>query len=213
MRAVRDRPSRALSARTLGALAVVGRRHRLLAQLDPREARRVPRRPRRVLEDGHGQRRVERLPLEHRPAGHDAARAPGVRPRRLLRPEPRHLLRRGDAQQRRQRRADRFALAVPHRADRRRGSSGSTSIRVRWCSRSSRSAASASCCSARRRTATRRCEGNVFGVLAMLLWWRTSCRRGTSAGTWTSPPSWRRSARSRPWPCFRWRSPTATCSG
>ena len=41
----------------------------------------------------------------------------------------------------------------------------------------------------------------------------TSCRRGTFAGTWTSPPSWRRSVRSRRWPCFRWRSPTATCSG
>ena len=46
-------------------------------------------------------------------------RAPGARARRLLRPEPRRLLRRGDAQQRRQRRADRLARAVPHRADRR----------------------------------------------------------------------------------------------
>ena len=53
------------------------------------------------------------------------------------------LLRRGDAQQRRQRRADRFARAVPHRADRARGCSRSTSIRGRWCSRSSRSAVSA----------------------------------------------------------------------
>ena len=47
-------------------------RHRLLAQLDAREACRVPGRPRRVLADGHGQRRLEPLPLEHRPAGHDA---------------------------------------------------------------------------------------------------------------------------------------------
>ena len=40
----------------------------------------------------------------------------------------------------------------------------------------------------------------------------TSCRRDTSDRTWTSRPSWRRSARSRRWPCFRWRSPTGTCS-
>ena len=39
-----------------------------------------------------------------------------------------------------------------------------------------------------------------------------ACRRGTFAGTWTSPPSCRRSVRSRRWPCFRWRSPTGTCS-
>ena len=57
-------------------------------------------------------------------------------------------------------------------------------------------------------------EGNVFGVLAMLL--LVGVRRvdaSTSAGRWTSPRSWRRSARSRPWRCCRWRSPTATCSG
>ena len=41
----------------------------------------------------------------------------------------------------------------------------------------------------------------------------TSCRPGTSAGTWTSPRSWRRSARSLPWRCCRSPSPTATCSG
>ena len=40
----------------------------------------------------------------------------------------------------------------------------------------------------------------------------TWSRRGTSAATWTSRPSWRRSARSRRSPCCRWRSPTGTCS-
>ena len=56
-------------------------------------------------------------------------------------------------------------------------------------------------------------EGNVFGLLAMLLLVAYVASTSTSARTWTSPPSWRRSVRSRPWRCFRWRSPMATCSG
>ena len=52
-------------------------RRRVLAELDARQARRVARRPRRVLAHDHGQRRLERRPVEHGPAGHAARRPPG----------------------------------------------------------------------------------------------------------------------------------------
>ena len=131
-------------------------RHRLLAELDAGQAGRVSGCPRRVLEVGHRQHRLERLPLEHRPAGDDAGRAPSAGARHLLRPEPRHLLRRRDEQQRRQRRADRFARTVLHRADRRVALQGAPQPGGAACSRSSRSAVSPWCCSAHPRTATRR---------------------------------------------------------
>ena len=181
-------PAARLSAKTLGVLAVVGVvvAFSLSSTLVKRaESPGVLVAFWRMVA---GQRRVERRTCwSTGPAGHAARRAPGARPRRLLRPEPRGVLRRGDAQQRRQRRADRLARAVPDRAGRRLAVRASTSTRARWCSRWSRSAASRSCCSARRRTATPRCEGNVFGVLAMLLLvGLRRRRRGTSAGTWTS---------------------------
>jgi drug/metabolite transporter (DMT)-like permease len=44
-------------------------------------------------------------------------------------------------------------------------------------------------------------RGNVFGALAMLLWTAYVVSR-----TWTSRPSWRPSVRSRLWRFFRWRS-------
>ena len=122
--------------------------------------------------------------------------ASGARARRVLRPEPRHLLRGGDEQQRRQRRADRLARAVLHRADRRQALRGVQRSAGRWSSLSSPSAASGSCCSAHRRRATRRSRATCSASSRCCSWWPTSCRRGTSAGTWTSPSSWRRSVRS-----------------
>src|SRR4051812_11048098 len=47
---------------------------RLLAQLDARQARGVSRRAGRVLEDGRGQRGVERRALEHGPPDHHGRR-------------------------------------------------------------------------------------------------------------------------------------------
>ena len=102
--------------------------------------------------------------LEHGPAGDAARRAPGARAGRLLRPEPGGVLRGRDAQQRRQRRADRVARAVPDRAGRRVAvrrvhQSAGAGVRA-W----SPSAASRSCCSARRPNGDASLEGNVFGV-------------------------------------------------
>ena len=62
-------------------------------------------------------------------------RSPGLASGRLLRPEPRGVLRGRDAQQRRQRRAARLARPVPHRAGRAPGCSTSTSTRARSSSR------------------------------------------------------------------------------
>ena len=65
---------------------------------------------------------------------------------------------------------------------------------VRACSRS---AASRSCCSARRPTATPRWRATCSASSRCCCWSPTSRRRGTSAARWTSRRSWRRSARSR----------------
>ena len=164
-----DRPERE------GARGARGRRpgRRLLAQLDARQARRVARRARRVLADGHGQRRVERCccwSTGRRVTMRDVRQA--LVPGRLLRAEPGRVLRRGDAQQRRQRRADRLARAVPDRAGRRLAvqrvhRSARAGVRAR-----SRSAASRSCCSARRPTATRR--------------WRATCSACSRCCCWSA---------------------------
>ena len=117
------------------------RRHRLLAQLDPREAGGDPRSARRVLATHDRDAGLERAPLVHRPARNDAPCASGAATGRVLRPESRRLLRRGDAQQRGQRRVDRLAVALPHRADRcvalpgvqRSARAGLRCPRVWWC--------------------------------------------------------------------------------
>ena len=91
-------------------------RRRVLAQLDPGQAGRDAGRARRVLAADRRHRRVQRLSLGDRSAGHDARCPSRHRARGVLRSEPRVLLRRRDEQQRRQRRPDRFAGTVPDRA-------------------------------------------------------------------------------------------------
>ena len=66
----------------------------------------------------------------------------------------------------------------------------------RSCSRSSRSAVSLLVLFNAPPTGDASLLGNVFGFARdVALWPGTSCRRATSAGTWTWPRSWRRSAR------------------
>jgi drug/metabolite transporter (DMT)-like permease len=56
-------------------------------------------------------------------------------------------------------------------------------------------------------------EGNVFGVIAMLLLVGYVASTKHFRREMDVTTSWRRSARSPPWRCFRWPSPMAACSG
>ena len=138
-------------------------RGRVLAQLDAGEASRVARGPARVLAPDRRQPRLERLPVEHGSTGHPAARPSGADPGPVLRAEPRRVLLRSDAQQRRERRAHRVARAVPHRPARRQALHASATTRAPLVSRSWPSAESPSCCSTHLPTGTRRCAATSSG--------------------------------------------------
>ena len=109
---------RALSAKTLGVLAVVG----LVVAFSLSSTLVKRAETAGVLVAfwrlAVGEPRVERRPVEHGSSRDAARRARGVDPRRLLRAEPGGVLRRGDAQQRRERGPDRVVRAVPDRARR-----------------------------------------------------------------------------------------------
>ena len=185
----------------------------VLAEFDPGQARGDPRRPRRVLEDERGQRRVEPLPEEHGATGHlrhvRQAFVPGVffglnlatffsgathnsvaNAALIGSLSPFLIVPLGAVlfQEYFNPRALVFALVA---------FGGAVIVLF-----SAPPNGDASLLGQRRSGSWRCCCGPA-----------TSSRRGTSAATWTWRPSWRRSARSRRCRFSRWRSPTGMCSG